>query len=79
MWVAADPFGRRQENGRKPYYLCSVSSRSFMYLVVFSLRWLSGEGERETHTHTQLIIILLLAWYPSSTLKHLSRDDAKSL
>lgn len=59
--AAEGVFGRKLEgHGREAWYLCSVSSRSFMYLVVFSLRWLSGERERQP-------IMILLAWYPSNT------------
>lgn len=50
-----------EENGRKACYLCSVSSRSFMYLVVFSFRWLSGErggGERETANNYTFISLV---------------------
>lgn len=61
--AAEGVFGRKLEgHGREAWYLCSVSSRSFMYLVVFSLRWLSGERERERQP-----IMILLAWYPSNT------------
>lgn len=43
-WAAADLFGRKLEEN---VYLCSVSSRSFMYLLVFSFRWLSGDRQRK--------------------------------